>query len=334
MRVLLVGEESAGVQVLRMLTTSDHDIVAVLAQRDGSADRPATVRGVTVGAQADRLGHPVWRPELVTDPAFADRVRDEQIDLVLNIHSLHIMDAAVAASPRIGAFNLHPGPLPAYAGLNAPSWAVLHGEDSHGVTLHWMDAGLDTGAIAYQARFGVTATDTGLSVAARCVREGLALVSTLLETATRSPADIPRIAQDRRRRSYFGRDVPHGGVVDWHWPAREIDAFVRASDYHPLPSPWGTPTTLLDGAVVKVARTALTGAPTDAPPGTVGSAAGSGVHVACADEWLAVTHVAAAGRRAPAGALLHPGQRLVGGLAAAMAGGRDLHADRASVTGA
>ena len=38
---------------------------------------------------------------------------------------------------------------PEYAGLNAPSWAIYNGEPAHGVTLHWMEAAIDTGPIAW-----------------------------------------------------------------------------------------------------------------------------------------------------------------------------------------
>jgi len=57
---------------------------------------------------------------------------------------------AVLGVPARGAWNLHPGPLPRYAGLNAPSWAIYRGEQRHGVTVHRMDRGIDTGDIAYQ----------------------------------------------------------------------------------------------------------------------------------------------------------------------------------------
>ena len=60
--------------------------------------------------------------------------------------------------------NLHPGPLPQYAGLNVPSWAIYNGEVTHGVSLHRMDSGIDTGPIAYQASVLIGPRDTGLSL--------------------------------------------------------------------------------------------------------------------------------------------------------------------------
>ena len=98
-------------------------------------------------------------------------MRSEEIDLLLNVHSLYVIHADLVAAPRTGSFNLHPGPLPEYAGLNAPSWAIYHGESRHTVTVHWMEPGIDTGAIAYETSFEIAEDDTGLSLSARCVRE-------------------------------------------------------------------------------------------------------------------------------------------------------------------
>ena len=71
---------------------------------------------------------PILPSTSVRDPEFAEWMRSEEIDLLLNVHSLYVIHADLVAAPRTGSFNLHPGPLPEYAGLNAPSWAIYHGE--------------------------------------------------------------------------------------------------------------------------------------------------------------------------------------------------------------
>lgn len=289
-------------QVLRNVAARGHNVTGVLT-REPTAE--SGIRGATVSGLAATLGYPTLPAELVTDPTFADRVRHDDVDLILNIHSLFIMDGTVAASARIGAFNLHPGPLPAYAGLNAPSWAILRGEDHHGVTVHWMDAGVDTGPIAYQSTFPLSETDTGLSVARRCVHEGLALIDLLLDTASTDPASVPRRPQDLSLRSYFGRKMPHGGAVDWSWPARYVVDFVRACDHYPLPSPWGYPTARTATDEIALARARTTGRRSDLPPGTVQPTGdGQAVRIACGDEWIDVTHVWRDRRRRPAAQVL------------------------------
>jgi methionyl-tRNA formyltransferase len=303
-KVLLVAEEAAGIQVLRRLAASGHELAGVLTAP------PTRGGGATVASVAEGLGVSVEPSERVRDPALADVIRDRAVDLLLNVHSLFVVHAAVVAAPRIGSFNLHPGPLPEYAGLNAPSWALYNGEERHAVTVHWMEPGLDTGPIAYEAPFPLAETDTGLSVSLRCVREGLPLLERLLEDAERGA--IPARAQDLSRRRYFGRQAPQEGRVEWSRTAREIVDFVRACDYFPFPSPWGSPLASLDRGDVAILKAARTGRSTGGEaPGTITSEDEGTVAVAAADEWVAVQRVAVEGRPQNAAAVLPRGTRFL-----------------------
>ena len=102
--------------------------------------------------------------------------------------------------------------LPRYAGLNAPSWAIYHGE-------HGNDRPLDErcdrrrsdrlpGHVRHRAR------DTGLSVAMRCVRLGIPLIAKVVEAAG-GRAAIPRIEQRLDERTYFPPGPPLDGRVEW-----------------------------------------------------------------------------------------------------------------------
>lgn len=153
MNIVLVAQEAAGVRALRLVAASPHRLVAVLTNRDA--------RGATVTDTAAELGVPTLPAGLVLDPGYADELRRQRVDVLRNAHSLYLINAEVLAAPRVGGFNLHPGPLPGYAGLDVPSWAIYHGEASHGVTLHWLAPKADTGPIAYRASFPLTDRDTG-----------------------------------------------------------------------------------------------------------------------------------------------------------------------------
>lgn len=303
--VALSAEESAGVQLLRVLVSGPFDVPFVLTTKPAGE-----ARGATVWHLASSSGIETLPAREVRRPALASRLRDAGVDLLLNVHSLHVIHDAVLDAPVIGAFNLHPGPLPRYAGLNAPSHAIANGEGEHGVTLHWMDAGIDTGDVAWQTRFEIGETETGLALSARCIREGIALLKTLLDVAARDPSAIPRHKQDPGERSYFGRGVPHGGRLAWGRPARALYDFVRAADFHPLSSPWGTPAARLDGEPLGVVRAAPPLGPADAPPGTVSSGMGDAPAVACGDAWLPLLLVRSAGQVRNAKDVLGAGMRL------------------------
>lgn len=304
MNVLLVAEESAGIQTLRMLARSGHQVAGVLTAP------PTRGGGATVATVAESLLVPVLPSKRVKEPELAEWMREQGIDLLLNVHSLYLIHGDVVAAPRIGAFNLHPGPLPHMAGLNTPSWAIYRGEPRHAVTLHWMEAGIDTGDIAYEAAFDLGEKDTGLSVSVRCVREGLPLVAQLLEDAARGRDAIPRRPQDTSLRRYFGREAPDDGRIVWSRPARELVGLVRASDYSPFPSPWGQPRASLEQRPVAVTRAARTGERAADVPGAVAAADNGAVKVAAGDEWILVERVQVNGKAVPADEVLRPGMRL------------------------
>jgi methionyl-tRNA formyltransferase len=285
LRIVLVAEEAAGVQVLQGLSALEPrpEIVAVLTRSPaGGAARPVVFEA------AQSLGLEVRPSSSVRTPELAAELRDLGVDLLVNVHSLHLIHADVVAAPRIGSFNLHPGPLPEYAGLNVPSWTIYRGESWHGVTLHWLDEGIDTGPIAWQERFPIEPDDTGLSLTAKCVRSGVPLILRLGTTAAEDPRAIPRVAQDLTRREYVGAGPPAEGRFDWAAPAETILRFVRACDYAPFPSPWGHPRAQLAGKEVGVAKASGTGVAATAPPGTVLETSDAGALVAAGDEQILV----------------------------------------------
>jgi methionyl-tRNA formyltransferase len=305
MNILLVGGEAAGIQTLHAIARTEHRLVAVLASPSKSR-----FAGSDISAPAQKLGVSVWPAQLVKDPNFSTTLKAERVDLLLNVHSLFIICPEVLAAPKIGSFNLHPGPLPSYAGLNSPSWAIYRGEESHGVTVHWMVPKIDAGPIAYQTRIAIEEQDTGLSLALKCVRAGLPLIRALLHDANEGPHAIPQIAQDLKRRTYFGAPPPNHGRLCWAMAAHAIVNFVRAYDYRPFPSPWGAPLTKAGNREVGIVAVRRTGRSTDQRPGTIGQINEDGVEVACLDEWILVTGVIENGQHQEVGQVLGAVKRL------------------------
>jgi methionyl-tRNA formyltransferase len=302
LRILLIAEETAGVETLRMLAGTAHEVVAVMTRGVGGGVLGATVAGV-----ASRLGYRLWPTHRTQESGFADVISQEMVDLILNVHASYILPAAVIAAPLIGSFNLHPGPLPRYAGLNAPSWAIYNGEHTHAVTLHWMDQGSDSTAIAFTAELPIDEDDTGLTLSAKCVRAGLPLLHDLLEAASKHV--VPRRPPPEGPSRSHGLEIPHEGRLIWTESAARVVNFVRACDYAPFASPWGLPRAYLAGREIVVLKATLTGEPTEAPPGTIGRRIGSGVQVAARDEWIRVRCVRLGSSTFAAADALREGER-------------------------
>jgi len=307
MRVILAAEESAGLQVLELLRETGHEIGGVLA--DPSR---AEAGGASVWRVAESAGLRLWPARRVREPAFAEELRAVAPDLLLNVHSLYVIRGEILGVTTRGSFNLHPGPLPRYAGLNAVSWAIYRGEREHGVTLHAMEPGIDTGGVFAQASFPIEDTDSALAVSVRCVELGMSLIRDLLQScqASNGPPDLT--PQELARREYFGREVPRDGWIDWSRSAREVVNLVRACDYAPFHSPWGQARTRRGETTFSILKADRIDEAPGAPPGTVVASEGRTLQVAAGEGTVVVRRLAVDGRPVRPADHLALGDRLSG----------------------
>ncbi len=92
-------------------------------------------------------------------------LEDLQPDLVCMAGFMRILPADVTERHRV--MNIHPSLLPKYPGLHAVRQALDDGATHTGCTVHFADAGVDTGRIIFQAAVRVEAGDTEETLAAR-----------------------------------------------------------------------------------------------------------------------------------------------------------------------
>lgn len=278
LRVLLAGDEAAGHRALKLLERSTLSVVGVATSADDPKSR--------LRAGAKELGAPVLDARVLGRDSGLEELAALSPDVLLNIHSLTKVSASALDLFAVGAWNLHPGPLPEAAGINVPSWAVALSWTEHGVTVHRMTSEYDAGDIAYQDRFSIPVGATGLRLSAECARRGMALVSGLIGQLEEDAAGVPRIAQDLAARAYYGRGQPNDGRIDWNESAERIVAHVRAADFRPFPSPWHEPIAEIDGEPVGLVEVSI-GSRTSATPGTCARLDGE-LSVAATDHWIMI----------------------------------------------
>ena len=127
--------------------------------------------------------------------------------------------------------NLHDGPLPHYAGLNAPVWAILNGESQHGISWHVIEGGVDEGDVLESRCFDIEAHDTALTLNTRCFEAAIEsfpgiLVQLESDVLQRKPQDLSH------RRLYLRSDRPTAmGRIDFTQPAEAVVRLVRALDH-------------------------------------------------------------------------------------------------------
>ena len=124
---------------------------------------------------------------LCPDPNSAEfiaQVRRLGVDLIVVAAFSRILKAPLLAAARLGAVNIHPSLLPKFRGPNPIYWALAQGDTRTGVTLHFIDEGIDSGDVIAQCEIGIDRGETEQSlfrkccgVAAQMLRETLPLIA-------------------------------------------------------------------------------------------------------------------------------------------------------------
>ena len=137
-----------------------------------------------------------------------------------------ILPQAVLDVPRLGVVNVHGGLLPEYRGGHVMQWAIINGEPETGVTLHYMDAGIDTGPVIADARFPIQVDDDAVRVRSNVKRFGADLLRRWWPEIAAGRA--PRMPQDETRARYWPMRTPEEGRIDWTATNERICRLVRA----------------------------------------------------------------------------------------------------------
>jgi methionyl-tRNA formyltransferase len=170
------------------------------------------------------------------DPAVLERLRACAPDVVFNMYGTALIPTEALTIPNDGFLNMHPAPLPRYRGRFSTVHAIFNDEREHGVTLHRIDEGIDSGPIIAQRMFPIHETDTAEDVWNRATDVGVSLFNEFLESWI-AGAPIVATPQDESKATYYPKGLPNNGEIDWSWDGATIKRFIRAMTFPPYPPP-------------------------------------------------------------------------------------------------
>ena len=155
MRVgVLASGDGSNLQAIldRLHGRGDVEVVAVGSDKEGArALRRAADADVPgrVFAAADFAGRPA------RDTAIADWLEERDVELVVLAGYMQLLDPAFLTRFPQRVVNVHPALLPAFPGIGSVEQAVAYGVKVAGVTVHFVDQGVDTGPIIAQRAIDV-----------------------------------------------------------------------------------------------------------------------------------------------------------------------------------
>jgi len=140
-------------------------------------------RAAAAGVTAHALPHKPFPSREAYDDALVERLREARVEWVVLAGFMRLVTARLLDAFPLRVLNIHPSLLPAFPGLHAIRQALDHGVKVTGVTVHFVDAGLDAGPIVAQAAVPILDGDTEDSLAARIHVEEHRLYPTIVRAA-------------------------------------------------------------------------------------------------------------------------------------------------------
>lgn len=158
---------------------------------------------------------------------FVKKLRRIKPDLIYAWSYPMILPAEIIGIPRYGCVNVHMGLLPEYRGVNGVRWALLKGEEKTGVTIHFMDSGIDSGDMISRVSFPITAEDDIVSLMKKSKIAGLRLLENCWQQIV--SGKVKAIPQDESKARNYTAEMSSFDKIDWSKSNIEIHNLIRAS---------------------------------------------------------------------------------------------------------
>jgi methionyl-tRNA formyltransferase len=232
MRVVFIGTGEIGVPTLRALQVSrEHELVGVVTQPDKPVGRDQKIQAPPIKVAVADEKMSILQPGRMKDRESIEKIRALAPEVIVVMAYGQILPRDVLEIPRIACLNLHASLLPRWRGAAPIQSAIAAGDRETGITVMYMDEGLDTGDILLQCKIDISPTETGGSLHDRL---GEIAPEALLESLRMlASGNAPRVAQDNARATKAPKLSREDGRIDWSEPAEAIEGKIRA--FNPWP---------------------------------------------------------------------------------------------------
>jgi len=227
MRIILIGQAAFAEKALEQIVGKGEKVVAVYCPPD-----PANGKFDPVKQKALDLRIPVRQHKSFKEPEVCDEFVALNADLAVLAFVTQIVPPQVFTLPKLGSICFHPSLLPKYRGASAINWALIKGESVTGLSIFWVDKGIDTGPILLQKQVTVEPDDTtGSLYFNKIFPLGIEAIGEAIDLI--KAGNPPRIVQDESKANYDPICTDEHAKIDWSKPAQEVYNLIRGCDPQP-----------------------------------------------------------------------------------------------------
>ncbi len=217
MRILFFGLNEFGEECLQELLKHKYTITSVvIAPEQRSSKIYALCKSHSIPLiRYDQ--HTIYKQVLVYNP-----------DVIIVASFSKLLPVTVIKYPPLGVLNLHPSLLPRYRGAHPIQWAIIRDEPYLGVTLHYLDEGIDSGDIVAQKKILLTEHDTLNSMKKKLIKVGCLMLINVLKKIRSDNIKLSGIPQSQSSATFAPKRKPEDGRISFAAKTRDIFNIIRA----------------------------------------------------------------------------------------------------------
>jgi len=230
-RLVFAGTPEFARTSLKALVESGRTPVAVLTQPDRPAGRGKKLTASSVKQYAERHDIPVLQPVSLRDDGAVAELRALRPDVLIVAAYGLILPQNVLDTATHGCLNVHASILPRWRGAAPIQAAILAGDETTGISLMAMTAGLDCGPVYHVDEIAIGEAETAGELHDRLAELGSDSLVAHLDAIV--AGDMTAREQDESLVTYAPKIEKKDAAIDWSLSAEEIARRVRA--YNPFP---------------------------------------------------------------------------------------------------
>ena len=276
-KTVFMGTPEFAVPILDTLIKNT-EVVLVVTQPDKYVGRKKVLTYSPIKNLALEHNIPVFQP--VRIKVDYETIKEYHPDLIVTCAYGQIVPKEVLDIPRLGCINVHASLLPKYRGGAPIHHAIMDGETKSGITIMYMDIGMDTGDMIVKKEIPIEDSDTLGSLSDKLSKLGASLLEEVLPSIINGTNT--RESQNNAEATYahiIKREDEH---LDFQGTALEVDRKVRALN----PEPYAN--MLLNKEEVKVIEGYI-GEDTNTKAGTIANITKDAIGIACKDKIYYIT---------------------------------------------
>ncbi len=283
MNIIFMGTPDFAVPTLETLINEGHNISCVVTQPDKPKGRGKKETMPPVKETALKHGLTVLQPNRIkTDEEFISHIQSLNPDVIVVVAFGQILPKSVLDIPKYGCINIHGSLLPKYRGAAPIQWSIINEDEITGVTIMYMNEGMDTGDMILKKEMVISEDDTYETLHDKMKDIG---AKTLIEAMPIIEGLGNRIKQDEEDATYAPKIEKSLGEIKWDNNTSTVDALIRGV------TPWPGGYTYYKGEVMKVWKVKKTQIHVEGAPGTIISVDKEGILVKTLDGALIIQEI-------------------------------------------